>query len=301
VALPGLRTHRKFLALTRRLGNNPVLAIGHLELLWLCANESGNPSFRNAEQIECAAEWFGEAGKLAADLADVGFLDRAGEGFEIHDYFDHAPRYVRDRAARAEARHAAGVTLSDLRRQAVSQRKDRLQPSTNELQAPPFVYKPSDSQHPTPSTHGKEREPSPSAPTRAPRRPKQTDPDFVTFYAQFPKHEARAEAELAWWQTRDRRPPLADVLAALALIDTSEPRFIPRAATWLRAGRWADEKPRNGTPAPQPQRTAYNDRAKQLLSEADAVEKSDPELAQILREEAGWRGKIGPAPIQVED
>jgi hypothetical protein len=106
--------------------------MGTLELLWQTAHDAGDPTFPNAESVEAAAWWQGESGALVAALTAPAsrFLDEAGTGFELHDYFDHAPRYVRDRAARAAARHEAGVTLSDLRRKAVNSRRDRQQAAT---------------------------------------------------------------------------------------------------------------------------------------------------------------------------
>lgn len=71
--------------------------------------------------------------------------------------------------------------------------------------------------------------------------------DFETFYANFPRHEARADARKAWRQTARVRPPLDVLLAAIARQRVEHDwcrerrRFIPLPATWLRAERWADE------------------------------------------------------------
>lgn len=71
--------------------------------------------------------------------------------------------------------------------------------------------------------------------------------DFVEFYKNFPRREARADALKAWRQTVKQRPPLQDLLAAVVRQRIEHDwcrerrRFIPLPATWLRGQRWADD------------------------------------------------------------
>lgn len=112
--------HRKFLRLARALGSK-ALAVGSLELIWSHAYESGDDRIGDAEDLEMIADWNGEAGALASALltaggaSSSGFVeDRQGVLF-VHDLWDHAPRYVKDRAEREAARERSGKTLSQVR------------------------------------------------------------------------------------------------------------------------------------------------------------------------------------------
>jgi hypothetical protein len=80
--------------------------------------------------------------------------------------------------------------------------------------------------------------------------------EFAAFYAAYPRHEARDDAEKAWRQTATIRPPHAVLLAAVDAqakhnFAGREKRHVPLPATWLRGGRWKDdivpfEPPRSG-------------------------------------------------------
>jgi hypothetical protein len=69
------------------------------------------------------------------------------------------------------------------------------------------------------------------------------DPDFATFWAAYPRKAAKPAALRAWGKTAKDRPPLADILAAIAAHrrQWADPQFIPHPATWLNAHRWADQ------------------------------------------------------------
>jgi hypothetical protein len=56
--------------------------------------------------VEISAEYPGERGKLCDALLEVGFLDINSDGdtYFIHDFLEHAPRYVRD-AVSKKLRH----------------------------------------------------------------------------------------------------------------------------------------------------------------------------------------------------
>lgn len=134
MARPGLLKHRKFRRLVDTLGLPEPYALGLLECLWSQCYESGDELLGDARDVELACRWPGERGVLAAALAGAG--GASGPGFieeipgqpgvfQIHDLFDHAPAYVHRRAAREEARRAAGVTLTDQRRAAARSRWER--------------------------------------------------------------------------------------------------------------------------------------------------------------------------------
>lgn len=167
MARPGIIRNRKFVRLTRALGNQ-ALALGSLELLWSAAYESGEDAIGTPEDVETLAAWQGEPGKLFEALRDAGRPDRFGfiEEIEnrpgvwrIHDLWDHAPDYVRKRRSREQERQLRGAELA---RSAVTDRSATGQgPPNGSTPAPTPI-----SQHPSPrqTTDAETTEPPESAP-----------------------------------------------------------------------------------------------------------------------------------------
>lgn len=132
MARPGFHNHAKFRRLVHLLSVDEAQALGHVEFLWTVAYENGEPIIGDAIDVELAARWRGDPGKLAAALLACGGAGRAGliepapdapEGqLQIRDLWDHAPEYVTKRAIRETERRAKGKTLSDVRRDAVNAR-----------------------------------------------------------------------------------------------------------------------------------------------------------------------------------
>lgn len=98
--------------------------------------------------------------------------------------------------------------------------------------------------------------------------------DFAEFWTEYPKKEAKKDAEAAWQKVD---APLADILAALKRQRASESwvkaagQFIPLPATYLRGRRWED----GGT---------------ELPTQASGP---DPTLARLAADRAAW---TPPAP-----
>jgi hypothetical protein len=124
---PGLTIHPKFRRLVHMLGMPAPHVLGHLEYLWIPCYENGNPEIGDSVDIELAAGWVGEPGKLCRALLECGGTGAAGfieeipgkpERYQIHDLYDHAPEYVRKRFDREAARQAQGKTLSEIRAEA---------------------------------------------------------------------------------------------------------------------------------------------------------------------------------------
>lgn len=118
MARPTLFSSRKLLKLAQRL-QSKALAVGTLELIWHSANETGNPVLGDADDIEALSDWRGQRGELVAALMEAGSNGGAGfivlgdDGrYEIHDYWHHAPDYVRKRAVREQQRREKGDELS---------------------------------------------------------------------------------------------------------------------------------------------------------------------------------------------
>lgn len=127
MARPGLLNHPKFRTYCRLLGEPRPHALGYLELLWAAAYECGDPAIGDGQAVEATAEYPGVPGKLVEALCECGGDDRAGlieviedrpGKYQVHDLFDHAPRYVYDRAEREAQRRVKGLTLTDVRRAA---------------------------------------------------------------------------------------------------------------------------------------------------------------------------------------
>lgn len=115
MAKESLLTHRKFRRLCSLLRSNPAHVLGHLEMLFLSAHMAGSPDFANAPLLEAAAYWEGKAGQLAQAMREAGFLDKGrGHALTLHDYWDHAPEYVKKRLARqTDALSAERRTTAD--------------------------------------------------------------------------------------------------------------------------------------------------------------------------------------------
>lgn len=123
MARPGATQHRKFLRLARTLGSEP-LALGCLEFMWKACYENGDEYLGDALDVEAAAHWDGEQGKLCAALfaaggdGNHGFIDeledRPGH-YRCHDLFDHAPTYVSRRLRKEVEREQKGTTIAELR------------------------------------------------------------------------------------------------------------------------------------------------------------------------------------------
>ena len=88
----------KFKLLCRLLGLPRPYVRGLLEVTWDVAHTSGNPVLGSADAVEAAAEWPGERGKFFEAMRDCRLIDLREDGaWEIHDYWHHAPEYVKGR------------------------------------------------------------------------------------------------------------------------------------------------------------------------------------------------------------
>jgi hypothetical protein len=127
MARPGLRKHPKFLLLRELLRVSEAQVLGHLEILWETAYESGKAEVGTPRQVELAAGWGGKSGRFFQAALDCGgdgepgFIELIQEKpgrYQIHDLYDHAPDYVKKRMEREQERMRKGKTLSDLRSEA---------------------------------------------------------------------------------------------------------------------------------------------------------------------------------------
>jgi len=72
------------------------------------------------------------------------------------------------------------------------------------------------------------------------------DPEFEKFWIAYPRKRAKGDARKAWIQSKDKRPPIMDILKAIAVLCASDDwrkdggQFIPYPATFIRREQWAD-------------------------------------------------------------
>lgn len=87
-----------------------VYVEAHLEAMWKVGYENGDARLGDAQDVELAAEW-AESGRDAGEwfkaVGESGWIDEVEPGvYEIHDLLDHAPDYVKRRAAREAERRS---------------------------------------------------------------------------------------------------------------------------------------------------------------------------------------------------
>jgi hypothetical protein len=235
MARPTLFTHPKLRRLAHTLRLSAPAALGHLEYLWHVANESGEPTIGDSIDVELAAGWDGEPGAFTNAAAEVGFLDVNTDGiYTIHDYWHHAPEYVR-------------------------KRRDREAERTKKYDG---QYPPKSARHPAPAVSDRSvtgrcpengAPPSPS-PSPSPNKKKTLSADdglglgpFERFWAAYPRKVKRAKAQEAW----DKLDPSPDLVAAIMTGLERAKRskdwtkdngdFIPHPTTWINGRRWEDE------------------------------------------------------------
>ena len=91
MARPGFRNHPKFRRLVHTLSEPVPHVVGYLELIWQVGYECGDSRIGDATDVELAAEYPGEPGKLCKALVDCRLIDEIEGVHYIHDLFDHAP------------------------------------------------------------------------------------------------------------------------------------------------------------------------------------------------------------------
>jgi hypothetical protein len=104
MARPSLERNVKFKSLVQRLRLPKPYVRGLLETMWDVAHECGNPILGTAEDVEYAAEWPGKKGTFFEAIKGT-FVDPLRDGrWMLHDYWHHAPEYVKNRRRMEEKR-----------------------------------------------------------------------------------------------------------------------------------------------------------------------------------------------------
>ncbi len=95
MARAGLTDHHKFCRLVHLLKEPVPHVWGYLECLWKAAYQRRSDYIGDEVDVELAAMYPGEAGKLVKALEATRFIDKREDSFYVHDLADHAPPYVR--------------------------------------------------------------------------------------------------------------------------------------------------------------------------------------------------------------
>lgn len=104
--------HPKTKKLKRRIGAEGVLCLITLWIFTAQNKPDGNLKGMSEEDIELAAGWEGDAGRMLGALLDVGFAVRTHDGFALHDWKENNP-YAAAAPERSEsARKAANARWS---------------------------------------------------------------------------------------------------------------------------------------------------------------------------------------------
>lgn len=135
-----LKDHRKLFDAADELEISPPHMMGLLISFWLWALDNaptGKLDGITHRMIARAAQYEGDAEKLAAALIRAGWLDENEDGeLEIHDWYEYAGKLIDQRKAEKErsqrrrdaAAAAAGETQTTSKRPAVSRRKAARKP-----------------------------------------------------------------------------------------------------------------------------------------------------------------------------
>jgi len=106
--------HAKTVDLQRILNVNKYEAVGILECIWHFAAVNACDGGIGRHSNDLIAYWIGylgDADNLISGLVEAGFLDVCEESrLQVHDWFDHAPKYIKDRYRQRKTRKSQAVT-----------------------------------------------------------------------------------------------------------------------------------------------------------------------------------------------
>lgn len=282
MARTSLFQNKKFKRLVARLAIPRPQVVGLLELMWHACYETGDPVFANHEEIEAAAEWWGEPSAFASAAVLCGLIDAREDGeFEVHDFWDHAPRAAASRREREEerkiprtcegcggefhtsdrrAKFCSGACKQRHYRNSVTDRVTHRSVTVTDRYAAP------DTRHPTPDTN-KEKSMSPDgdaetaekrqergAETRQSPKGEEFPPGFVAFWKEWPRHPRKVGKSqcLRLWKRAELERIAEQVIESLRRCKVSRDwtksngDFIPLPLSWLNKTPWETEAEETG-------------------------------------------------------
>lgn len=224
-------SNTKVKKLQRLLGSDAVLS---LVFLWLYTAENrphGELRGMDIHDIALAGQYPGEAEVFVSTLHEIGFLNKRGKLFSVHDWEINNPWAANAPERKKQAQDAAKARwLKNKEKVICSEHADSMLPA----------YAPSPSPLPSPL-------PFPSPSHKPPISPKGDDVDFNTFWKAYPKKIGKDAALKAWKKIPRPAETIPLILTALewqkASLDWTKEngQFIPNPSTYLNQGRWKDE------------------------------------------------------------
>ena len=237
--------HPKVALLAADLGVEHFAAVGILECLWhwtAMYAPHGDIGRYPDVAIEGGIGWRGESGALVASLLRCRFLDpNPKHRLVVHHWNLHADQVTQRIVSRS------GRNFVDGRKPTRKEASRKLARASQRIASGGI----SDgvAEHCVKTKDSQQEGASSSTPLSAQSGTdsKVDAANFATWYAAYPRKDARGDAEKAWRQTAKIRPLLATMLAALAwqrpLWAEKERQFTPLPGTYLRGHRWLDECP----------------------------------------------------------
>lgn len=176
--------HPKVVKLQRRLGPQGPLSLIYLWLFVAQNKPDGRLSGMDAEDIEIAAKWDGEAGKFVSELLSLRFLEEEGKVFILHGWEEHNAYAAAAKMRREKAKKAAEARwrkrLVECSEQCSEHAEALPQASTSNAPTP----NPSPSPNPSPKGNTPHNPPEGGSGKKARNRTKRTAVCIRTFLRQ---------------------------------------------------------------------------------------------------------------------
>lgn len=212
-------SNTKIKKLHKALGSDGVLS---LVFLWLYTAENrphGELRGMDADDIALAAQYQGDSENFVSTLKDMGFLDKKGKLYIVHDWEINNPWAANAPERKKQAQEAAKARwLKNKGKTTCSQHTDSMLPA----------YAPSPSPLPTPLPKDK-------------KILSEYSDEFLIFWNVYPKTTGKGAAWESW---KKKKPDIDKVLMALTWQKQSrtwQEGFIPLPATYINQRRWEDE------------------------------------------------------------
>lgn len=220
--------HPKTFDLASRLGVARPAALGFLTLLWDFTADSaiqGDIGKWTNGAIARACDWSDDPDLFVESLVEAGWIDRdPTHRLLIHDWSDHAERWVRAKLDRLHLKFTEPTT------------GDTKEPTTEATVEP---SSPRDQSNPN-QTEPNQSEPNPPAAASVP-----LSEQVEKIYRAYPRRVGK-EAAVKAIRKALTTVPFEDLLEAVQAYSAArmgeDPQFTPYPSTWFNQGRWADDR-----------------------------------------------------------
>ncbi len=247
-----LINHPKLLKLSSLTGYDLDKCIAKLHRLWWWAldyAEDGDLRRFTSEEIGLGIQISdaNDAKRFYAGLIGSDFIDE--KTLYIHDWLDYAGRYLKSKYHTnnpAKYEKILKKHSGKPKGKPVGKLKGEL-PTNLNLPNQPNLPKDTRRTVKDPRAAGPSKTLASQKPSSSLTNSAGAKQFFDQFWAAYPKHRARAEAEKAFLKIHPDEPLLARMLSSIERARTSDDwknqngRYIPHAATWLNGKRWEDE------------------------------------------------------------